>query len=137
MIVPQVEKPIDELRPAGEMLGHVVEPVCVDFGDQPRFLPHLQGHPERVEPGRVVQLLCVVKQGKQLHPCRCDGGNNSQTATGCQFIVPVQVVTLCRITYEPARLISHCCCWEFSPCSPHPRKLGRTSCRTLDFFLEN
>ena len=65
-----VEKPVDEVRAAGEVLGHVVEPVCVNLCDQTRFPLDLQRHPERVEPQRGVDLLCVVVQGEQLHPCR-------------------------------------------------------------------
>lgn len=41
-----VEKPVDEVRAAGEVLGHVVEPVCVDLCDQPCFPLDLQWHPE-------------------------------------------------------------------------------------------
>lgn len=68
-MVPQVEKAVDQLRPTGEVLCHVVQPVTVDFRNQARFPLHLQRHPERVEPGGVVRLVRVVIQGEQLHPC--------------------------------------------------------------------
>lgn len=33
VIIPKVEKPVNEVRTAGEMLSHVVEPVCVNLCD--------------------------------------------------------------------------------------------------------
>lgn len=70
MVVCEVEKPINELRPAAKVLSHVVEPVCINVCDRLRLLLNVKRHPERVEPQGRVGLFCVVVQCKQLHPCR-------------------------------------------------------------------
>ena len=68
VVVGEVEEAVDEASAAGEVLGHVVQPVGVDLGGKPRLLLHAERHPEGVEPGRVLQLPRVVVQRKELGP---------------------------------------------------------------------
>lgn len=90
----QVKEAVHQLGAGGEVLRHVIQPVGVDLGDQPRLPFQVQRHTKRVVPGGVVERPSVVVQGKELKSYR---QTDRQTEGDRQSEVEVEKLFSCSL----------------------------------------